>query len=126
NQIKIQNKAGFAAYGLQEQVQNGLTYAHPTAAGVCGSSTPQYADYNSPLVLDLNRNGKIDLLSAWDDKQVIKFDLKADGKPVRTGWVAPGDGLLVLDRNGNGLIDDGSELFGEFTPIVFDGVEKAA
>lgn len=123
NQIKIQSKAGFASYGLNEAVQNGLTFAHPTAAGVCGSSTPQYADYNSPLVLDINRNGKMDLVSAWDDQQQIRFDLKADGNPLRTGWVAPGDALLVLDLNANGRIDDGKELFGEHTDIVFADVK---
>ncbi|MEW6350716.1 MAG: calcium-binding protein, partial [Thermodesulfobacteriota bacterium] len=40
------------------------------------------------------------------------FDHDADGFAERTGWVAATDGLLVIDRNGNGFIDDGRELFG--------------
>jgi hypothetical protein len=33
------------------------------------------------------------------------------------GWVGGADGLLVLDRNANGRIDDGRELFGAITPL---------
>ncbi|HKE94673.1 MAG TPA: hypothetical protein VKB34_10230, partial [Povalibacter sp.] len=44
----------------------------------------------------------------------------------RTQWVRAGgnDGFLVIDLNGNGKIDDGSELFGEGTTLVVTG-EKA-
>ncbi|WP_414638234.1 DUF736 family protein [Azospirillum sp.] len=37
----------------------------------------------------------------------------ADGTAERTGWVSGGDGFLVLNRNGNGVINDASELFSE-------------
>ncbi len=42
----------------------------------------------------------------------------APGHPMRVAWTDGeyGNGFLALDRNGNGKIDDGSELFGEFTP----------
>ncbi|MCW5220277.1 calcium-binding protein [Verminephrobacter aporrectodeae subsp. tuberculatae] len=43
---------------------------------------------------------------------VILFDHDADGVKTGTGWVKPDDGWLVLDRNGNGTIDSGRELFG--------------
>ncbi|MEM7585433.1 MAG: hypothetical protein AAF560_18735 [Acidobacteriota bacterium] len=48
----------------------------------------------------------------------VFFDLDADGSVDRTAWTAGGadDAFLVLDRNANGLIDDGSELFGDVTP----------
>ena len=38
-----------------------------------------------------------------------------NGVKQATGWIGKEDGLLVFDRNGDGLINDGSELFSEFT-----------
>ena len=43
------------------------------------------------------------------------FDLDADGTKDQIAWVQPGSGFLALDKNGNGAIDDGSELFGAKT-----------
>ncbi|MDR2366044.1 MAG: hypothetical protein LBD68_09390 [Zoogloeaceae bacterium] len=45
----------------------------------------------------------------------VLFDHDGDGVRTGTGWVKGDDGLLVLDRNGNGAIDNGSELFGADT-----------
>ena len=43
----------------------------------------------------------------------VDFDINADGLMDTTAWAASDDGLLVFDRNNDGLINDGSELFGE-------------
>ena len=68
----------------------------------------------TPIILDLNGDGvKSQSVSAG-----VKFDLFADGRQVNTGWVSSGDGLLVLDRNHDGLINDGSELFGSSTTLT--------
>jgi len=48
----------------------------------------------------------------------VKFDLFADGSSINTGWVSKSDGLLVLDRNHDGQINDGSELFGSGTTLA--------
>jgi hypothetical protein len=63
----------------------------------------------SPIVLDLDGDG-IHTSRVGDG---VVFDLNAEGRSVQTGWTSGGDGLLALDRNGNGRIDDGSELFGQ-------------
>ena len=62
-----------------------------------------------PLVLDLN--GTPTQLSP----QRIAFDVNADGVVEQVAMPTGGSPLLALDRNGNGTIDDGSELFGPKT-----------
>jgi hypothetical protein len=42
----------------------------------------------------------------------FSFDLDVDGSSDQIAFVGPGSGFLALDKNGNGRIDDGSELFG--------------
>jgi hypothetical protein len=68
----------------------------------------QQSQLCDPLVLDLGGNG-IDLTSATDG---ANFDIDGDGTVDRTAFVQGDDALLALDRNGNGIIDDGTELFG--------------
>ncbi|WP_269586164.1 putative Ig domain-containing protein [Roseibium sp. Sym1] len=70
---------------------------------------PSPDNYGSPLVLDLDGDG-IELLSL--EESGAYFDIDKDGVRERTGWVRADDGLLTLDRNGNGTIDDAGELFG--------------
>jgi hypothetical protein len=67
----------------------------------------------TPIILDLNGDG-VQTLSISSG---VKFDLFADGREVNTGWVSSGDGLLVMDRNQDGRISDGSELFGSSTTL---------
>lgn len=43
------------------------------------------------------------------------FDLDADGETEKISFLEQGSGFLVLDKNGNGVIDDGGEMFGPTT-----------
>jgi Ca2+-binding RTX toxin-like protein len=75
-----------------------------------------------PLTFDLDGDG-IETV-ALSTTNPILFDINGDGVKTATGWVSPHDGFLVLDRNGNGNIDNGTELFGDATPLAAGG--KAA
>jgi Ca2+-binding RTX toxin-like protein len=61
----------------------------------------------SPLVIDLDGDGVQTTTNAG-----VYFDVDNDGLRELTGWATPTDGLLALDVNQNGRIDDSSELFG--------------
>lgn len=93
-----------------------------TDLGVCGDHRyqvlyeyypPAYAQPISPIVIDTEGNG-FDLTAAFNG---VRFDITGTGIPLQTAWTTAGsdDAFLVLDRNANGLIDSGKELFGNFT-----------
>jgi hypothetical protein len=63
----------------------------------------------SPLVLDLNGDG----IKLFPYSKGVYFDIDNDGFAERVGWVSPQDGQLARDLNGNGKIDDITELFGD-------------
>ncbi len=65
----------------------------------------------SPLVLDLDGDG----IETSGLSSNIHFDHDGNGFRELTGFVGPDDGLLAWDRNGDGIINDGNELFGNFT-----------
>ena len=64
---------------------------------------------SDPVMFDLDGDGFE--LSNYRDG--ANFDLLGNGTKVQTAFVTGGDAFLALDRNGNGAIDSGKELFGE-------------
>ncbi len=63
-----------------------------------------------PMFLDLNGDGKMGTTSLENG---INFDHAKDGFKELSAWVDKEDGILVIDKNENGIIDDGSEIFGD-------------
>ena len=83
------------------------------------SAAQRFIPKKDPLTLDLNGNGLETVpVSATNP---VYFDLTGEGVQSSVGWVAPNDGFLTLDRNGDGLINDGTELFGDATPAYEAG-----
>jgi hypothetical protein len=80
--------------------------------GCCGASS--CGGSGSPIIVDTTGLG-FNLTSPADG---VIFDIAGDGHAVKMAWTAAnaGNAFLALDRNHNGRIDNGKELFGNFTP----------
>ncbi|HET7522674.1 MAG TPA: hypothetical protein VFJ79_00875 [Acidimicrobiales bacterium] len=94
---------------------NGKLYRYDSGQ-VCVPDPNKPPPTDCPVLLDLDGHGFH--LTGLDDP--VRFDLDADGVAEELGWTAPGvrNGFLCMDRNHDGTIDDGRELFGQVTPLA--------
>ncbi|MBZ7984685.1 calcium-binding protein [Campylobacter sp. RM12647] len=119
------NEPGFSIY---KYIENNLLNLDMTHIKYFDALLSDYADIiyryliktihkiqYDPLVLDLNNNGTIDTITLNNSKAF--FDHNNDNIAYKSSWISKDDGLLVLDKNNNNLIDNGNELFGNFTEI---------
>jgi Ca2+-binding RTX toxin-like protein len=82
---------------------------HGALANACYLNARSFLNID-PVVLDLTGNG-LQLRNFLEDP--VLFDMTNNGYKELTGWIKPGMGILVVDKNGNGKIDDVSEMISE-------------
>jgi T1SS-143 domain-containing protein len=80
----------------------------PSGDGSTGDGSGGGPGDGCPLVFDMNGDG----LHLIAKENGVSFDIDEDGVADRTAWVGADDAILVLDKNGDGVINDHSEMFG--------------
>ncbi len=82
--------------------------------GEDGLAPLQSCGDTSPIIIDTEGEG-FHLTSAANG---VWFDIRGDGHPIQIAWTASGshNAFLALDRNGDGKVSSGKELFGNFSP----------
>ena len=95
------------SYAFQNRCAEPTGYDQDTCTCPDGINT-------SPIVIDVDGNG----FQITDALAGVPFNILNDGVPLNLSWTAGAstNAFLVLDRNGNGTIDSGEELFGNLTP----------
>jgi len=108
---------GCGGFGYSEQD----VCAYPNNGGCAPNMVPVTSPVGStccqpasPILVDTLGNG----FDLTDAAHGILFDFFGTGKKIQVAWTRMNsdDAWLVLDRNGNGLIDSGKEMFGNITP----------
>ena len=116
NGVAIQGATGStytpvaADLGTTLSLQYSYTDAEGNNESVLTVATAQVQSANDPIILDLDGDG-VDLIAAVNG---VAFDLNADGVAKQIGWAGARDGMLVVDSDGSGAIENGSEMFSEF------------
>ncbi len=110
------NTAGSTIFGASSPGQG-------NAFGTSNFGSP-FNSYIDPLVVKLG-SGSVHTTNLLGSN--VMFDMNGDGKRERTGWITADQAFLVIDKNGNGRIDDIREMFSELTsPTARTGFEALA
>jgi hypothetical protein len=105
----------YCTWGVSNSGCADIAYILPGSFGQDCCSTPS----GSPIIVDVSGSG-FDLTSVQDG---VLLDFYGSGQNIQISWTAAAsdNAWLVLDRNGNGLIDNASEMFGNLTPQPSSG-----
>lgn len=104
---------GYNGFVLVDQIGDILCAVAPAYAQSYCDCDDVWTCLEDPVVISL-KDSQYELT---DTKGGVEFDLNGDGETEQIPWTAgKDDAFLVLDRNGNGLIDDGRELFSHVSP----------
>jgi hypothetical protein len=95
-------------------LQKNFDFGYPEEEENPPDGCTPFPEYCTPILIPTTNSQRYALTDAASG---VRFDLNGDGVKEQIAWTAAGEPLafLALDRNGNGVIDDGSELFGGVT-----------
>ena len=94
------------------QILNNLQYSMSVHAQIF---------YNYPMAIDLGGDG---LKTVDINNSQIYFDVDNDGFKEKTGWISKDEGILTIDKNENGKIDNQSEMFGSTSSTGFEDLKS--
>jgi len=94
---------------ITNAINNGRTNSTPSDATSVSLPSMPGAPLATPILLDLDGDG----IETVGLQSTAYFDHDGNGYIERTGWVGADDGILAVDLNNNGVIDDGTEIFGK-------------
>lgn len=113
-------------FSTQPNQQTAFWAFEPTSSALCGGCTewikpvvePDIPQENCPVLIALDE-GRLEMTGLVGG---VLFDLNRNGAAEHNSWPAAGSSwaFVVLDRNRNGRIDDGGELFGNYTMQFLD------
>ena len=133
DQPEAQQKTAAAAFGLRYSYEETYTETETTtfnAQGVVNTSDGQEVSIDISVTMSREFSAqvseRVEMGAALKNPLVINFsgtaaelterkfafDIDADGQSDQIHFVKPGSGFLALDRNEDGQVNDGSELFG--------------
>jgi hypothetical protein len=100
--------------GIDNDDSGGMDYFGNESQGIGADANCGVVGSESPILIDTSGDG-FRLTSAQTG---VLFKLNPERSPQRLSWteMSSDDAWLAFDRDGNGTIDDGAELFGNFTP----------
>lgn len=115
--VATNNCIDFVKSVLADAGVRGIYLSH-TPDNILNMLSDIASQYMTPLIVDLDGDGVYTVGGSSN----VWFDFEGAGSKIKTGWSHPSDGFLVLDKNHDGFINSGEELFGENSRIHGDNL----